>query len=269
MMDTTFRLWLIDEDWRSLLGAILLETDAFDAAMVSFNAQFAQAFGGIRKNWFGILISQAQRYAQGQDILTVASDAAQEMLQLLQTKPAGDQFVQGVEHILAIPDETQKAEELTNFFATAGRLRVRRHAGQFHRRRDQMTTHFSAIDGGSASGGSAVNNVRDRSSPTDSEDRMESLRRGIMMELEKMKQSANDKRTKERFELAKRVAEKRMENPPEFPGLDELEGMFPEVGRTKLFQILQDIQAAATAAASKIGIDTASIQDAKRARKHG
>ena len=266
MMDATFREWLIDAEFARLLGAILLETDAFDAAMTTNNMQFTQAFGGIRKNWFGILIGQAQRYAQGQDILTTASEAATEMLMLLHQKPPGDQFVQGVQQILAIPDENEKAEQLTNFFATAARLRVRRHSGQFHRKKERGTTQFSTLDSGT--GGSAISNVKDRSDPMDAEQRMDSLRRGILMQLEKMKHGANDKRTKERFELAKRVAEKRMENPPEFPGIDQLVTMFPEVGKTKLFQILQDIQAAATAAAADIGIDTAPIAAAKRSRKY-
>lgn len=265
MMATNFKEWLLDAEFKRLVEAVvyrrpLTEADrSLDAAMQQNNFLFTQHLGGVRKNWFGIILGQAKNYGKGGDILTIASEAASELLMSLDKKDPADPFFHGVQQILALEDPGQKENQLAAFFTNAAMLRVRRFGGQYHRKKDQITKPFSALDKRGADSMSAIEAIPDEREPDDAEQRMNALRRGIMLQLDRMIAQGGDKRTVARLELAKRVAERRMENPPNFPSLEELMDMFPEVGKTTMFKILQDIQDAATAAAGSMGIDTANI----------
>jgi hypothetical protein len=261
MMDTKFKEWLLDQEFGRLVEAVcavfmLKEGNSeVDAAMISNNAELSRLFG-IQKNWFGILLGAATKYAKGQDALGAASDAATEIIQGIRAKNEADPFYQGIAPLLQMPEGPDKERQITAYFTNAGSIRVRRLGTQFTRRKsDQQTKAFSVLDRQDI-GGRSIDQIEDGGSDMqDPQARMDSMRRRIIMELEREKQKATHPDAIRRWELAKKVAEKRWENPPDFPSLDELAGMFPDVSRGLINKILGEIQEVSQRVAAEMGVN--------------
>ena len=80
------------------------------------------------------------------------------------------------------------------------------------------------------------------------------LRDSVIKELESMRDTASIS-GRNRLDMAIEVAKVRMANPPDFPGIKELMQIFPNIKKTSMFNILQDIQQALLRVAQKQGLE--------------
>lgn len=250
MNSITFREWLFNQEIMGFLKLLVLR-EAWDAAMKGAsdqnNMQFNQLFG-VQKNWFGIILGLAVKRVKGEEAFDVAQKAATDMLMSMHQKT--DKFYTGMAPLIQAQDENQ----IVAFFTNAAALRVRRYADR--RAKSFRDVHMSAITGDD-SRGNQMHEPIDNQRPEDGseESQMEFLKNAVQMELERMSQTAKDPRSQKRLALAKQVAAKRLENPPNFPSMDELLQMFPDIGKTSMFAILQDIQDAFYRVAQSQGMD--------------
>lgn len=197
-----------------------------DANNVQFNNRL-----GIVKNWFGIILGFASKRSKGQDAIDVATECAGELLLSLIRKEG--KFWDGMSALLDKGNEN----EIVAFFTNAAAIRVRRLAGRYQRKRDGMTVHFSALDDDD-------NKSYDVAQRPESEFVIGEMVSAVVDELDSISKEAKDPRTARRLQTAKEVAVKRLENVPEFVPMDELLSMFPDVKRTAMHVMLNDIQTA-------------------------
>lgn len=204
--------------------------DMIAVARDSNNVAFNQVLG-INKNWFGIVLGFASKRTKGITALDVATEASEELLLALYSKEG--KFAEGMAALLEKGDEN----EIVAYFTNAAAIRVRRLAGRYQRKRDNVTVHFSALDDDD-------NRSYDVAEAPESEFVIGEMVRQVVEELDSMSAEAKDPRTARRLQTAKEVAAKRLENVPEFVPMDELLTMFPDVKKTSMHVILNDIQTA-------------------------
>ncbi len=266
MINLTFKEWIVVEEIRSLLTTLM--EDSLQAALLHNNMMFSQAFG-VQKNWFAMILAQAKNYAKGGDILTVASEAASEMLMSLHAKNPADKFWLGVKQILSLDDQTKEGQ-LMSFFTAAASMRARRFGQQYHKASDKNTHTMSSLSDLSA-GSSIRGNSRSslavgssmkkqfdiadtRAKTGEENNRVKELRQSVFAELGKMAAGANDKRSRERLILAKQVAAKALENPPELMPVDDLAALFPDISRGYIQKMRDEIKQALCTVLSDQGI---------------
>lgn len=258
----TFKEWLFNQEIMGFLTLMKLREDAaLKGAADQNNMQFNQFFG-ISKNWFGIILNLVVQRVKGGESLDIAQKVATDLLMSMHQKSPTDKFYATMSELVKRGPTADT--DITKFFTNAAAIRVRRY---LTKRRGDMNVHMSSLE--SPDSRTQMAEPVDNTRPEDGseESQIDYLRNAIQMELERMSAAANDVRTQKRLKLAKEVAAKRLENPPNFPTLDELLQMFPDVNKTMMFTILQDIQDAYSAVADSEGMGGISSAIEKRRNK--
>lgn len=245
MQDLSFREWLFRQDWLLVVEA-MRSIDAFEAAKVTNNRLLTQLLG-MKRNWFGLIIQSAKKWVRGQDIVTVASSVASHLIRSLQNP--GNRLAQEVANIHQEADEASRENRLIDLFTTAVELRTRRFSEEFRRKFDANVVPMSSLE-------KRDQESAEFSNPSSQDGgELESLKRYVIEELSKMEAEAKNKQSRERLQLAQQVAVERMRNAPEMTGMNELMTMFPNIAKTRMYQIIGDIQQALARVAERFGLE--------------
>ncbi len=244
MINTNFREWLCGQEVKTLLEAL----DVMKTTKDDYNSQLSGKLG-LTNDWFGIILRIAQKRVKGQDMLDVSGDVAREIMMALTKEDPADQFYAGMKGIIQrVKSHLPGApKEMENLFATTAALRVRRYAGKIAKPTTwgHDTVSMSVLDNVPGSSEIASGNIKDKGTqPDDEQNVFDEIRGEVQMELEKQAQQANDSRSQERFRLAKKVAAKALENPPELMPVDDLAALFPDVSRGYIQKMRDEIKQA-------------------------
>lgn len=222
---------------------LLLQEGAMEAAIAQNNQTFS-ALLGIQRNWFKIIMGQAAKFVHGQDVLSLATTAANHLIMSLNNP--GDKLAQAVAQVRR---EDPSEDSLVKLFTKAAYLRVRRFSTEYVGGKWRAMT----IPAGSMESPGQHGSVFDRMADThqgDDTDAVENLKQKVMDELRAM---ARENPRNTRLQLALMVAPHRLENVPEMTGLEELMRRFPQIKKTTMFKIINDIKDAFYRVASNSG----------------
>lgn len=263
----SFAEWLIDVEFINIMEAFAgngrrLREDFDIDGGTSNNNHLNQLFGlpPGAVNWFNIFKEAAKRYGgMGQDRIYIATRIAGELITSMEGKKPDDRFYSSVTGILSLPDD-QKLRQLKTFVTSAANDRARRIAEAESPIRKKKTTPMSKLSTNDADFVGSMPSTRNSEPETDSmgrqvatsqgeeDERIAAGKKAIIDEILNLAATANDVRAKKRYEIAARVAEKRMQNAHlgTTMSIDELMPMFPEVtSRSTMANILRIINSVA------------------------
>jgi hypothetical protein len=247
----SFSEWVIDRDQVELIRLLWEAVDPSAIAANQINKYLSDRLG-IMANWYAVFANAARSYSAGMDQDSLAQEVANHIIRSLDRPD--DKLAQAVQQVQAGDDPQNKMMAL---MTTAARLRARRfgenRAGNLKGVIDRRSVHISTLSGTGEGDGCPI---PAKLSQND-EDEVNRLRDLVMKELDLMQQEAAARRKGggEKYDLIKQIAQLRLANPPDFPGMNTLRKMFPQIGKTNMFKMIQEIQTALTRVAKKCGLE--------------
>jgi hypothetical protein len=239
----TFSEWVADRDGLALLRVVWEAVDPRAIAANQINNYLSEKLG-TNANWHAIMMQAAQPYAAGQDVDDMVTRISTHIIQSLNTP--GDKLAQAVQQVQA----GEEPGKMLALITTAARLRARRfgesRAGNLKGKLDKRSVHLSRL-------GDVGQELPEK--PVQDEEEVGRLKSLVMQELAAMRDETNYQQSKQRLELAMKVAEVRLANAPDFVGMDELLRQFPDIRHTTMHNILHDIQMALLRVSRKYGLE--------------